>query len=81
MINKFVFYLTSVNIFGLYFLFYFSYNTNLSEPAIDDLVSMGSQFSKSPDERENMLRARKQAMILKARQRYMVKGVGSTKTD
>jgi len=42
---------------------------------------MGSQFSKSPDERENMLRARKQAMILKARQRYMVKEEGSTKIN
>lgn len=80
MIYEFVFYLISVDIFGLFF-YYFSYNTNLIEPAIDDLASMGSQFSKSPDERENMLRARKQAMILKARQRYMVKGVGSTKTD
>ncbi|XP_060869674.1 E3 ubiquitin-protein ligase AMFR-like [Metopolophium dirhodum] len=59
-----------------------SFNTNISEPAIDGLVSMGSQFSKSPDERENMLRARKQAMIMKARQRYMSKdGDGSSKTD
>jgi len=59
-----------------------SYNTNLNEPAIDDLVSMGSQFSKSPDERENMLKSRKQAMILKARQRYMVKeGDSSSKTN
>lgn len=63
-------------------IFYFSFNTNISEPAIDGLVSMGSQFSKSPDERENMLRARKQAMIMKARQRYMNKdGDGSSKTD
>lgn len=60
---------------------FFSCNTNLSEPAIDNLVSMGSQFSKSPDERENMLRARKQAMILKARQRYMVKEEGSAKIN
>lgn len=49
---------------------------------MDDLVSMGSQFSKSPDERENMLRTRKQAMIMKARQRYMSKeGDVSSKTD
>lgn len=49
---------------------------------MDDLVSMGSQFSKSPDERENMLRARKQAMILKARQKYMNKeGGDSSKSD
>lgn len=59
----------------------FRYTTNLSEPAIDDLVSMGSQFSKSPDERENMLRARKQAMIIKARQRYMNKEEGSSKNN
>ncbi|XP_015378631.1 PREDICTED: E3 ubiquitin-protein ligase AMFR-like [Diuraphis noxia] len=59
-----------------------SFNTNISEPAIDGLVSTGSQFSKSPDERENMLRARKQAMIMKARQRYMSKdGDSSSKTD
>jgi len=43
---------------------------------------MGSQFSKSPDERENMLKARKQAMIMKARQKYMSKdGDGSSKTN
>lgn len=61
---------------------YFSFNTSLNEPAIDDLVSLGSQFSKSPDERENMLRSRKQAMIMKARQRYMNKeGEGSSKND
>lgn len=70
-----------LNVCIVFLFFYSSYNTNVCEPAIEDLVSMGSQFSKSPDERENMLRARKQAMILKARQRYMVKGVGSTKTD
>lgn len=62
------------------FIFCFSCNTNLSEPAIDDLVSMGSQFSKSPDERENMLKVRKQAMIMKARQKYISKE-GSSKTD
>lgn len=57
--------------------------TNFCEPAIDDLVSLGSQFSKSPNERENMLKARKQAMIMKARQRYMTnkEGDGSLKTD
>ncbi|XP_025407961.1 E3 ubiquitin-protein ligase AMFR-like [Sipha flava] len=59
-----------------------SCNTSLNEPAIDDLVSMGSQFSKSPDERENMLRARKQTMIMRARQRYIIKeGESSTKAD
>jgi len=43
---------------------------------------MGSQFSKSPEERENMLKVRKQAMIMKARQRYMNKGGDSSlKTD
>jgi hypothetical protein len=43
---------------------------------------MGSQFSKSPDERENMLRARKQTMIMRARQRYIIKeGESSTKAD
>lgn len=63
-------------------MFCFSCNTSLNEPAIDDLVSMGSQFSKSPDERENMLRARKQAMIMRARQRYIIKeGESSTKVD
>lgn len=72
---------------GLYILialfFCFSYTTNFCEPAIDDLVSLGSQFSKSPDERENMLKARKQAMIMKARQRYMTnkEGDSSLKTD
>ncbi|XP_028044389.1 E3 ubiquitin-protein ligase AMFR-like isoform X2 [Rhopalosiphum maidis] len=59
-----------------------TFNTNTNEPIIDGLMSMGSQFSKSPDERENMLRARKQAMIMKARQRYMSKdGEASSKTD
>ncbi|KAL5240217.1 hypothetical protein ACI65C_007627 [Semiaphis heraclei] len=59
-----------------------SFNTNISEPVIDGFVSMGSQFSKSPDERENMLRARKQEMIMKARQKYMSKdGDSSSKTD
>jgi len=41
---------------------------------------MGSQFSKSSDERENIIRARKQAMIMKARQRYMSKGGDSSST-
>jgi len=59
-----------------------TFNTNTSEPTLDGLMSMGSQFSKSPDERENMLRARKQAMIMKARQKYMSKdGEASSKTD
>ncbi|XP_050421923.1 E3 ubiquitin-protein ligase AMFR-like [Adelges cooleyi] len=40
-----------------------------NEPVIDPKV--GSQFSKSPDEREHMLKARKQQMIMSARQRYM----------
>lgn len=62
------------------YFFFFSFNTNLSEPVIDDLVSMGSQFSKSPEERENMLRARKQTMIMKARQKYISKE-GLPKTD
>lgn len=62
-------------------MLFFSCSTNLSEPVINDLVSMGSQFSKSPDERENMLRARKQAMIIKARQKYMNKEEGTSKTE
>ncbi|XP_050537549.1 E3 ubiquitin-protein ligase AMFR-like isoform X2 [Daktulosphaira vitifoliae] len=53
-----------------------NFNSNMNEPGIDDLVSLGSQFSKSPDEREHMLRARKQAMILRARQKYMNKEEG-----
>ncbi|VVC26190.1 Hypothetical protein CINCED_3A015240 [Cinara cedri] len=59
---------------------YTKFNTNLGEPVIDDLVSLGSQFSKSPDERENILRVRKQTMIMKARQKYMSK-VSSSKTE